>query len=249
MNVAALYDIHGNLPALEAALREVRAENVEAIVVGGDLVPGPMPRECLAALLDCGLPVHFIVGNGEQNVLAAHDGEEMDGVPEKFRDALRWTAEQLTEEEIALLRTWPLTHRIGEPGRGAVFCHATPRDADEIFTRLTPAEHLEPVLAKAEAPIVVCGHTHMQFDRMAGSIRAINAGSVGMPFGDPGAHWLLLDPDSGRAALRRTEYDYAAAAARIQATEYPRQSEMDPGNPMEADPMLRLLESVALGRE
>jgi predicted phosphodiesterase len=246
MNVAALYDIHGNLPALEAALQEIRGEDIGAIVVGGDLVPGPMPRECLATLLDFGLPVHFIAGNGEQNVLAARDGDDMDGVPERFRDALRWTAEQLTEEEASLLRAWPLTHRIGERGGGALFCHATPRDADEIFTRLTPAERLEPVLAEAEAPIVVCGHTHMQFDRTVGSIRAINAGSVGMPFGDPGAHWLLLDPHSGQAALRRTEYDYAAAAARIRATEYPRQTEMDPGNPMEADPMLRLLESVAL---
>ena len=66
--------------------------------------------------------------------------------------------------------------------------------------------------------MVVCGHTHMQFDRTIGHLRVVNAGSVGMPFGDPGAYWLLLGPD---AQLRVTRYELAAAAERIRQTEYP----------------------------
>src|SRR5437764_1778273 len=70
MRVAALYDIHGNLPALEAVLQDIRQANVGQIVVGGDVVPGPMPRETLTRLLDLDLPTHFIYGNGELAILA-----------------------------------------------------------------------------------------------------------------------------------------------------------------------------------
>ena len=68
--VAALYDIHGNLPALEAVLPEARQAVVDLVVVGGDVVPGPMPRETTTALLDLGIPTQFITGNGEHDVLA-----------------------------------------------------------------------------------------------------------------------------------------------------------------------------------
>ena len=78
-------------------------------------------------------------------------------------------------------------------GLGTVlFCHATPRNEIDIFTRLTPEERLLPVFAGVDASVVVCGHTHMQFDRMVGRLRVVNAGSVGMPFGTTGADWLLL---------------------------------------------------------
>jgi len=78
------------------------------------------------------------------------------------------------------------------------------------------------LFAGVEARTVVCGHTHMQFDRRVGIVRVVNAGSVGMPFGNPGAYWLLLGPD---VELRRTPYDYAAAADRIRSTAYPKAEE------------------------
>ena len=74
MRVAAVYDIHGNLPALEAVLEDIRQANVDQIVVGGDVVPGPMPRETLGRLLDLDLPTHFIHGNGELAILAQMAG-------------------------------------------------------------------------------------------------------------------------------------------------------------------------------
>ncbi|MGH7576585.1 MAG: metallophosphoesterase family protein [Longimicrobiales bacterium] len=74
MRTAAIYDIHGNLPALEAVLDEIRHADVEQVVVGGDSVPGPMPRETIAALLDLEVPVYYIRGNGESEVLAVRAG-------------------------------------------------------------------------------------------------------------------------------------------------------------------------------
>jgi putative phosphoesterase len=219
MTVAALYDIHGNLPALEAVLDDVRHADVDQIVVGGDVVPGPMPRETLARLLDLDLPVHYVMGNGDREVLAQIAGTDTGGVPERFRASMRWNADQLSTEQAHSMAAWPGTARVEIQRLGAVlFCHATPRSDTEIFTRLTPEDRLLPIFGALAEPVVVCGHTHMQFDRMIGKARVLNAGSVGMPFGEPGAYWLLLGPG---IELRHTRYDLTAAAGRIRETEYP----------------------------
>jgi putative phosphoesterase len=223
MRVAAIYDVHGNLPALEAVLQEIREAAVDEIVVGGDVLLGPMPVETLSCLLGLDVPVRFIHGNCDRAVLDEIAGTETASFPEPFREAVRWVARQLAPECQRLMAGWPATLRMDIPALGDVlFCHATPRNDTEIFTRLTPEEPLLPVFEGVGVPIVVCGHTHMQFDRMVGGIRVVNAGSVGMPFGEPGADWLLLGPD---VQLRRTRYDLAAAADRIRRTSYPQAEE------------------------
>jgi len=223
MRVAAIYDIHGNLPALEAVLEDIRQAEVELVVVGGDIVPGPMPRETLAYLLSLDIPVRFIQGNGEIDALAEMAGTGAVRVPEQFREIVRWSARQLYPEYKQLLTGWNKTLRIEIDRLGeALFCHATPRDDNEIFTCLTPEERLLPIFGRLDVSVVVCGHTHMQFDRMVGSIRVVNAGSVGMPFGEPGADWLLLDTD---VQLRHTLYDFTKAAERIRKTDYPQAQE------------------------
>lgn len=244
MRVAAIYDIHGNLPALEAVLAAIAREDVDRIVVGGDVVPGPMPGEALARLREQNVPVEFIHGNGESAVLAEAGGEHAGHVPEDVRALMRWSADRLGEEGLRLLASWPATLRYEVPGLGAVlFCHATPRNDTEIFTRDTPADRLLPIFADADAAVVVCGHTHMQFDRSVGGVRVVNAGSVGMPFGEPGAHWLLLGPG---IALRRTPYDLERAAKRIRATSYPQAEEFAVGNVLDAPTEEAMLE--AFGR-
>jgi predicted phosphodiesterase len=223
MRVAAIYDIHGNLPALEAVLEEIRQAEVDRIVVGGDVVPGPMPRETLSCLLALDIPIQFIQGNGEVAVLAEMADTDPAGVPEQFREIIRWTAQQLDAEHERLFAGWPQTLRLEIPGLGeALFCHATPRSDTEIFTRLTPEDRLLPVFEGVDVPVVICGHTHMQFERTIGRIRVVNAGSVGMPFGEPGADWLLLGPD---VQFRHTSYDLVEAAERIRATKYPQAQE------------------------
>jgi predicted phosphodiesterase len=243
MRVAAIYDIHGNLPALEAVLREIRRAEVELLVVGGDIVPGPMPRETLACLLNLPLSVRFIQGNGEVDALAEMAGAGAARVPEQFREVVRWSALQLYPEYEELLAGWHKTLRVEVGGLGEVlFCHATPRDDNEIFTSLTSEERLLPIFEGLNVSTVVCGHTHMQFDRTVGNVRVVNAGSVGMPFGEPGADWLLLRPE---VHLRHTTYDLAEAAERIRETKYPQAEEFAANHVLQTPPKEKMLEAYA----
>ena len=240
MRVAVLYDIHGNLPALEAVLDDVARARADRVVVGGDVVPGPMPRETLVRLLDLDVPIQFVVGNGEVAVLAEMNGQDS-GVPARYRDGIRWNAAQLHPSDGELLAAWPTTLRIDIGGIGnVIFCHATPQNPNDVFTRLTPEDKLVSIFADTDADMFVCGHTHMQFDRTIGRLRLVNAGSVGMPFGDPGAYWLLLGPE---VEFHRTEYDLESAACRIRKTNYPEAEDFAAHNvllPPSEETMLRV---------
>src|SRR3954464_5968021 len=109
IRVAALYDIHGNLPALEAVIEDVRASGVQQLVVGGDVFPGPMARECLALLRSLDLPAHFIRGNGDRNVIERATGVDATGLPEAFVPLMDWHAAQLDRLEVEAMEAWPLT--------------------------------------------------------------------------------------------------------------------------------------------
>ncbi len=219
MRIAAIYDIHGNLPALEAVLADIAETGVDEIVVGGDIVPGPMSREVLERLLAVDLPIQFIYGNCEIAMLAQLAGKKLTSLPEQVRENLAWSGEQFNSEQIQSISDWPKTLQIKVPELGEVlFCHGTPRDENEIFTYRTSDQRLQPAFNDVNASIVVCGHTHIQFQRPFGTMQIVNAGSVGMPFGEPGAYWLLLGPT---IELRRTPYNLAEAASRVRATKYP----------------------------
>lgn len=242
MRIAALYDIHGNLPALEAVLEEIRLAQVDRVIVGGDVIPGPMPRKTLASVLGLGVPTQCIYGNCEVAVLQQMAGRDPAGVPEPFRPIIRWTAGEIAEYRHAMA-AWAKTVALRVPGLGNVlFCHGTPRNEDEVFTRVTPEDRLLPAFDGVDADLVVCGHTHMQFDRMIGNRRVVNAGSVGMPFGETGAYWLLLGPD---VQLRRTPYDLAKAAARIRETGYPGAAEFAAQNVLKPPTEAAMLEVFA----
>jgi putative phosphoesterase len=219
MRVAALYDIHGNLPALEAAMDDIRAARMDQVIVGGDVVLGPMPRETLAYLSDLDIPTQFIQGNCDRYVLEEARGTASYALPPEVLETIRWVARELGPEVEGILAGWPSTLRVEIPGLNDVlFCHATPRSDTEIFLRTTPDDRVSRLLDGVDASVVVCGHTHMQFDRTVGKTRVVNAGSVGMPVAEPGAHWVLLGPD---VELRRTSYDLSKAAELIGATAYP----------------------------
>jgi predicted phosphodiesterase len=97
MRIAAIYDIHANLPALEAVLQEIRQANVDCVVVGGDVVPGPLPLETIQCLLDLDIPAQFIHGNVDREVPAQMSGFETDWYRtalEQWREPVRWTAQQ-----------------------------------------------------------------------------------------------------------------------------------------------------------
>ena len=165
-------------------------------------------------------------------------------LPDSFRHLIAWTAKQLRPADVERISSWPATLRVTTDELGDVlFCHATPRNDVEIFTRLTADEIVIPMLTDAGAPIVVCGHTHMQFDRRFGSTRVMNAGSVGMPFGEPGAYWLLLGP-APDIELRRTIYDFDAADRTIYTSDYPQAKEFAAMHVLSPPPEPEMLERM-----
>jgi putative phosphoesterase len=220
MRIAALNDIHGNLPALEAVLADVEAAGVDRIVLGGDIASGPMPAETLDLLLGLGDRVAALHGNADRELVRLFDGGEPDpAIPDAWRDAVRWAARRLQPRHRDHLAGLAATLTFAVDGVGEVlFCHATPRNDVEVFTEAAPDQRVASMFAGVRADLVVCGHTHMQFERRIGGVRVVNAGSVGMAYGEPGAHWLLLGRD---VELRRTAYDLEGAVALIRATGYP----------------------------
>lgn len=246
VRVAALYDVHGNLPALEAALSDAEAAQVELFVLGGDLALGPMPREVLDRLIGLGSRARFLRGNCDRLVVDAFDGQPLASLPPAVQAPIAWAAGQLQQNHRDFLAGLPETLTITIAGLGAVlFCHATPRSDDEIVTARTSDEQLGPILNGVTQAVVVCGHTHMQFDRHVGELRLVNAGSVGMPYGLAGAHWLLLGP---QIRFTRTEYDVVEAAERINRTSYPQAAEFAARhvlNPPSEEEMLALFEAAS----
>jgi putative phosphoesterase len=201
--IAALYDVHGNLPALEAVLAEVPDDAV--IVVGGDVATGAFPAETLDRLRGLGDRVCWVRGNADRELTAGEDG----GAPDPVLD---WMRVQLSGEQIAFLHECPTSVTLDVDGLGSVlFVHATPRNDVDIFTERTPDDHVAPCFAGVHAEVVVCGHTHVQFEREIADLRVVNAGSVGMAYEDvPGAYWLLLGPgiEFRRSAFEPRRSDY-----------------------------------------
>jgi putative phosphoesterase len=213
VRVAALYDVHGNLPALEAVLGEVEREGVDAIVSGGDVVAGgPFPLETFELLRSLGDRVTWVRGNGDREWTPLAEGI--------WGERTVWAAAHLHHDERQFLHDLPDTATLDVDGLGRVlFCHATPRSDEEILTDASSEERWREVLEGVAENVVVCGHVHMQSDREVAGRRVVNAGSVGMPYeGRPGAYWALLGPD---VELRRTGYDLESAAERMRATGLP----------------------------
>ncbi len=245
MRVAALYDVHGNLTALEAVLAEVDREDVETIVVGGDVAAGPIPVETLERLRTLGERVRFIRGNAEREL--AEPTPDLEGLS---RERVDWTRDRLGAERLAFLGALPTTLTMSVNGLGEVlFCHGSPRSDLEVLTRATPEERLREAVAGVEAGLILCGHTHSQWLRTVNGITVVNAGSVGLPYEEePGAYWTLLGPD---VEQRRTTYDLEAAAEAYRASGYPeadefvRETLIEPETP---DAAVDFFEQLALDR-
>src|SRR5450432_2468879 len=226
MKIAALYDIHGNLPALNAVLEELKEIQPDLIVVGGDILSGPMPAQTLERLFQIGNQARFIRGNADREVVLAFDGlpfqrRYMPTITEKGQEENYWIAKQITRSQRDFLAEMPEHLVLQVEGLGTLlFCHASPRNDEDIFTPMTSQERLRSLFAGVEQDFVICGHTHTQFELSLDSVHILNAGSVGMPYAEKtGACWLLLGPQGYE--WRRTEYDLEAASQEILATSYP----------------------------
>ncbi|MGO8961627.1 MAG: metallophosphoesterase family protein [Streptosporangiaceae bacterium] len=213
--VAVLADIHGNLPALDAVLAEVEVAGADAVVLLGDIALGPMPAQTLDRLAELGDRAVWVHGNCERELITAFDGGS---VPGPNGNSAAATAAAIGRAHRDRLDQLPLTVVMDIEGLGpTLFCHASPRRDDEMLLVDSPLKRWAAALAQVTEATVVLGHTHMHFDRLAAGHRVINAGSVGMAYGEPGAAWALLGPD---VMLRNTRYDAAKAADVIGASGY-----------------------------
>ncbi len=205
MRIAALYDVHGNLPALEAVLADPRCAAADLIVSGGDLVAGPMPGECVDRLAGEGERVRYLMGNCDREAVWTTTDDP------GFAESMRWSAARLGADRLGRVAQWPATVELGIDGLGTVlFCHGTPTSDTAIITSATPEEDVAAELAGVAGDLVVCGHTHVQYDRSVEDVRIVNAGSVGMPYErSPDARWALIGGDG--VELLSTPYDAAAA--------------------------------------
>ncbi|MDH5719166.1 MAG: metallophosphatase family protein [Spirochaetia bacterium] len=219
MRIAAIYDLHANTVALEAVLRDIHKENIEMLVVGGDVVSGPNPSETLRILCNISIPVRFILGNAESDILNHLAGKEFNGLSPRANEEAIWVASVLSDDEKKFLSSWGFSYSVESDIFGKIlFCHGTPRSNQEIFTKQTSDEELKSIFKDVSASLVVCGHTHMQFDIMTGDIRVVNAGSLGMPFGFTGADWILIDE---AIEFKHTDYNLESAAETIRNSNYP----------------------------
>lgn len=201
MRIAVLNDIHGNLPALDAVLAEVDQAGVDAIVVGGDLVWGPMPGETLDRLAAHGDRARFVMGNADRDVVEAFDGD----APE-YDAVSRYCAGRISGAQRDFLAGLAPTVVLDVDGLGeTLFCHGSPRSDTERITTVTPDARLRRIVEGVGESLVVCGHTHRQFDRRIDAWRVVNAGAVGLPYeGRAAAFWAVLGPE---VQLRCTDYD------------------------------------------
>ena len=219
--VAALYDIHGNLPALDAVLAELEADPPDAVVVGGDVCAGPMPMAVLGRLRELPWPVHWLRGNADRTVVMGFDHTiPPDLLEHPLYQGDAWVATFLRREDRDFLDALPPLLALDIEGLGEVlFCHASARSDEERVTVLTPDERLAEIVGQAGARTLIGGHTHRQFDRSVEGRRMINAGSVGRPYERRrGAYWLRLDASP---KLIRTAYDTERADVRFHALGYP----------------------------
>jgi diadenosine tetraphosphatase ApaH/serine/threonine PP2A family protein phosphatase len=204
--LAVLYDLHGNLPALEAVLDDARDAGAERFLLGGDYALfGPWPRECVDRLRE--LDAGWLRGNGERWTARPADAPE----DEVVQSAIKACAEMLGPELVAELAALPFELRRD----GALYVHASPLSDVRSFGPIhddSEEEMLDGVLE----PRLVFGHTHLQFQRQAsGGVELLNPGSVGMPFdGDHRAAYALIAP-AGDVELRRVEYDHERTVAAV----------------------------------
>jgi predicted phosphodiesterase len=206
--LACLYDVHGNLPALEAVLNDAAAQGAERYVLGGDYALfGGWPAETVARLRELE-PALWVRGNGERwtaEPTAAPDNPVVQGAIAAAREALG-------AELVADLGALPE----GGEHDDMLICHASPPSDVRSFLPQPAADEVE-LLEGVTHARVLFGHTHLPFRRISTTrgIELVNPGSVGMPFdGDTRAAYALIHPDR-RVEHRRIEYDHAASAARV----------------------------------
>lgn len=216
MSIAVISDVHGVLPALEAVLSQPEVAAADLIVSCGDVAAGPQPIEVLDRLAALGDRVRYVSGNADREIIDWYPGTTAD-YPDEVTP---WAASVIGEHRRAWMASWPHDLTLEVDGLGEVyFCHGTPRRDDEVVVVDSRPQYWRDIQQDLPATVstMVVGNTHMPFARLAGNRMVVNPGSVGMPYGPPGAYWALLGPG---VTLRRTALDADTVCAQVTAASH-----------------------------
>ncbi len=225
--VAVITDIHGNLPALRAALRRIDELGIERVYCGGDLVGyGPHPDEVCALVQEREIPTIY----GNYDYAIARDLEDCGCAyitphdRELGQESVMWTLEHTGRRWKDFMRELPCDLRFDVGETSVHLVHGSPRKVNEYLFEDKPASLYERLAASEEADVLVFGHTHKPWDHAYGGVRFVNCGSVGKPKdGDPRGAFAVLDATSGRfeVTIERVAYDAEAVAGAVRAAGLP----------------------------
>ncbi|MFZ5643903.1 MAG: metallophosphoesterase family protein [Bacillota bacterium] len=227
MKIAVISDIHGNLHALEAVLKDAESRGAERIYCTGDLVGyGPRPNEVIDLIRKMSIPT--VMGNyddaiGNMRLICGCDykDEKSQLLGEK---SISWTRENTAGENKQWLSELPAEIRINEEGLRLLLVHGSPRALNEYLYESTPNNYLDELIRESGADVMVCGHTHLPFSREISSGLVINAGSAGKPkHGNPNASYVILNISGGRLEVEIVEviYNFEDTAREIEEAGLP----------------------------
>jgi putative phosphoesterase len=219
--VAVITDVHGNLPALEAALARVDGLGIESVYCGGDLVGyGPHPNEVCRLIEERGIPTiygnyDYAIGRDLEDCGCAYVDQHDRELGQR---SIEWTLERTDECSKAFMRGLPFDLRFELGSERVRLVHGSPRKVNEYLFADKPARTFERIAAGAACDVLVFGHTHQPWVAEYGGVLFVNCGSVGKPKdGDPRAAFALLETDGERvtARIERVEYDAEGVARQV----------------------------------
>jgi putative phosphoesterase len=228
MVIAFIADIHGNLPALEAAVADAKARGAKRIICAGDMTGyGPFPDEVCLFLKEQRIPA--IIGNYDQKVIevAKRGVSAAAKMKQKKRKILLWTLAHLGDQARRYLAGLPENLSLGLPGgHKLLLVHGSPISMDDAVYPSITARGLDAKLGDSRPDILVCGHTHIPFVKRIGGVLLVNCGSAGQPIdGDPRPAYALVftapaTPPRGR--IIRFVYDQDRIITNLEKTSLPK---------------------------
>jgi putative phosphoesterase len=221
--VAVITDIHGNLPALEAALARIEELGIDQIYCGGDLVGyGPWPNEVCELIQERAIPTiygnyDYAIGRDEEDCMCAYPTKHDRALGQLSVD---WTLEHTSQASKDFMRELPFDLRFQVGDRRVRLVHGSPRKVNEYLFEDKPAKTFERIATGADCDVLVFGHTHKPWIHQYGGVLFVNCGSVGKPKdGDPRGGFAVLDGSGGRVEARIERFDYDAEYASGQVAE------------------------------
>jgi predicted phosphodiesterase len=225
--MAVFADVHSNLHALEAVLKDIESRGAGRVYCLGDLVGyGPRPNEVIEMIKAKGIPA--VMGNYDD---AIGNARFICGCDYKDEQSLRlgeksiaWTRDNTSEESKAWLRGLPAEIRDTISGKRLLFVHGSPKALNEYIYESTPEEYFNRLLVEGDADVLLCGHTHLPFVKKTDAGYVINAGSAGKPkHGNPRAVYITIEfvNDLLQADIIEVPYNYEATAGEIERAGLP----------------------------